>query len=184
MVYFFKGNVALITKKYIVFEVNNIGYQIFVSDPNLYKEGENTLIYIHEVIKEDESYYVGFRSSEDKNVFLKLLDAKGIGPKTALQILKYGGADGVSQAIKCNNIAYLKKIPGIGTKVAYQIMLDLKDEFSGFNTTSIKEYDEAKEGLKSLGFKKNEIENVLAQINIENATSNEIMKEALSRLRG
>jgi Holliday junction DNA helicase RuvA len=74
----------------------------------------------------------GFKSGEEKELFLKLIDVKGIGPKMALPILATGSINGVYDAIERENILYLTKFPKIGEKVARQIILDLKGKLGIF----------------------------------------------------
>ena len=126
MYYSMRGKVLVIKEDFIVLEVNNIGYEIFIShSDNFYLEQE-VLVYLHEVVREDEHYLVGFASLEEKEVFMSLISVKGIGPKTALGALSATTPSNFINAIKNSDIKYLKKLPGIGPKVASQIVLDLK----------------------------------------------------------
>jgi len=183
MIYSLRGNVALINNRCIIVETNNIGYQVFVSDPSCFKTNETVLLYIYEVIREDDHFLVGFKSLEEKQVFNALLLVKGIGPKSAIGILKYANPSQIKEAISCSNIAYLKKIPGIGSKGAYQILLDLKGKYEEFNTCNPNQYDDVKAALKELGYKATQIDRVLSQINEPDKTVEEIIKIALSKLK-
>ena len=74
----------------------------------------------------------GFNKIEERDLFLKLINVKGLGPKMALPILATGSISGIIDAINRENILYLKKFPKIGDKVAKQIVLDLKGKLENW----------------------------------------------------
>lgn len=182
MYFSFKGKIIYKEENYVVIEVNNIGYQIFVPHIDEFSIGDEKIIYLHNVIREDEQYLVGFTSLDEKKAFLSLITVKGIGPRTALNALGATKPSDLFAAISSNNVAYLKKLPGIGAKAAAQIILDLKGQLTD-TKANINQYDEVREALKSLGFKVKEIDNVLSTINIKNGSNEEILREALKRIK-
>ncbi len=182
MYFSFNGLISYIGKDYIVVEVNDIGYQVFVPRINEFSLNEKRKVYVYNIIKEDEQYLVGFSSLEEKEAFLSLISVKGIGPKTALNALSETDANTLFKAISSNNITFLKKLPGIGAKAAAQIILDLKGQLAP-TSANVDQYEEVKKALKTIGFKNKEIDNVLCQINIGNASNEEIFKEALKLLK-
>lgn len=183
MFYFLKGIVSYIEKDNVIIDVHDVGYQVLVSHAADYQIGEEALIYVYTVIREDEQYLVGFQSLEEKAVFLSLIKVKGLGPKTAVSILSSTTPELLKSAIASNNVAYLKKLPGIGAKAANQIILDLKGVLVGGEKANPGIYDEVYEALKQLGFKGAAIDRVLATINEKDASSEEILRLALSKLR-
>ena len=182
MIYFLRGKVAFIDKDSIILDVRDVGYQILVSHIDEFEVGEDVLIYTYNVVREDENYLVGFRSLEEKTVFLSLIKVKGLGPKTVIGALSATTPQDVINAIASNNVAYLKKLPGIGAKAAAQVILDLKGELTG-DKGNPKQYEDVYEALKSLGFKGAAIDRVLATINEPGATDEEILRIALQRLK-
>ena len=182
MFYFLRGKVALVDKDSIVLDVRDVGYQMLVSHIDDFEVGEEILIYTYNVVREDENYLVGFRTLEEKNVFLSLIKVKGLGPKTVIGVLSATTPQDVINAIASNNVAYLKKLPGIGAKAAAQVILDLKGELTG-DKGNPKQYEDVYDALKSLGFKGAAIDRVLATINEPNATTEEILRIALQRLK-
>lgn len=183
MYYYLKGKVVLKDNDYVVIDVHDVAYSILVSHIDEYEIGEETLIYLHNVVREDEQYLVGFKSLEEKHVFLSLIKVKGLGPKTVINALSATTPSLVINAIASNNVAYLKKLPGIGAKAAAQVILDLKGELTGGEKGNPKQYDEVYEALKELGFKGAAIDRVLATINEPNATTEDILRIALNKLR-
>ena len=182
MIYFLKGKIALIENDSVIIDVNNVGYQVLVSHLDQYQVGEDVLMYTYNVVREDENYLIGFKDVEEKNVFLSLIKVKGLGPKTVIGALSATTPNDVINAISSNNVAFLKKLPGLGAKAAGQIILDLKGELTG-SKGNPKQYEEVYDALKSLGFKGATIDRVLATINEPNATTEEILRIALSRLK-
>ena len=183
MYFSFNGPISYIGDDYVVVEVNDIGYQVFVSHIEDYKLGEVTKIYLYNVVREDEQYLAGFKSIREKEAFVSLISVKGIGPRTALNALSATSAEDLFNAIAANNVTYLKKLPGIGGKAAAQIILDLKGQLATGSEANPDQYDEVREALKSLGFKVKVIDDTLAQISIPNATNEEILRAALKKLR-
>ena len=181
MIYSLKGKVLLIDGDTVVIDVHDVGYQVLVSHVNDYEIGQEAFLYTYNVVREDEQYLVGFSSPEEKEVFLALIRVKGLGPKTVIGALSATTANDVKNAIAANNVAYLKKLPGIGAKAASQIILDLKGELTGTKGDPTV-YDEVYEALKELGFKGAAIDRVLATINEKDASAEDILRIALTKL--
>lgn len=179
---YIKGIVTEIMPGYVVLENNNIGYKINTPNPYAFKENNEYKIYVYEHIREDEHSIYGFSNVEEKNMFLKLIDVKGLGPKMALPILATGSIAGIIDAINRENILYLKKFPKIGEKVAKQIILDLKGKVeTNVEYKSETDNNDVMEALKALGYKSSDITSVMPKINRNETIENQI-KEALKLL--
>ncbi len=182
MIYFLRGEIHSVGKDSVVIDVRDIGYQVLVSHIEQFEVGQKVLLYTYNVVREDENYLIGFLSTEERDVFLSLIKVKGLGPKTVIGALSATTPQEVIAAISSNNVAFLKKLPGLGAKAAGQIILDLKGELTG-SKGNPKQYEEVYDALKSLGFKGTAIDRVLSTINEPNATTEDILRIALSRLR-
>ena len=123
---YLKGKITKQLANYIVIDVNGVGYKVYTPNPYKFKENEETMVYVYNHIREDENSLYGFSSEEERDLFLRLIDVKGLGPKMAMPILATGSINGIIDAIDRENILYLKKFPKIGEKLARQIILDLK----------------------------------------------------------
>ncbi len=180
---YIKGIVKEIDSSFIVLDNNGIGYLIFTPNPYSFKEDEEAKVYIYQHIREEENSLYGFKTLEEKEMFLKLMSVKGIGPKMTLPILATGSISGIIDAIERENILYLKKFPKIGDKVAKQIILDLKGKLniSVNNTTSTDNTDELIEVLLGLGYKMPDIKRILPNVNKQDEIGNQV-KEALKLL--
>ena len=115
---------------YIVIENGGIGYTVFVANPFSFEIDKEERVYLYNNIKEDEYSLYGFKSVDERNMFLKLINVKGLGPKMAMPILATGSIPGIVDAIERENILYLTKFPKIGEKLARQIILDLKGKLA------------------------------------------------------
>ena len=125
MYFYIKGTVVEQYGSYIVLDKDNIGYLINVANPYSFELNKEYKVFIYQQIREDENSLYGFKTLEEKDLFLKLISVKGIGPKMALPILATVSINGIVDAIERENILYLKKFPKIGEKAARQIILDL-----------------------------------------------------------
>ena len=170
-----------IYSSYIVLDNNGIGYMIYTASPYSFDIDKEYTVYLYQYVREDEISLYGFKSLEEKNLFLKLIDVKGLGCKMALPMLASGSPEGIIDAIERENILYLKKFPKIGDKVARQIILDLKGKLVSKEEASAANYGELTDALKSLGYKNNDINKVLKQVNPSETLENQI-KEALKLL--
>lgn len=178
------GKVVEITGSYIVLENNGIGYSIYTPNPYAFDdENKEYKVYLYQQIKEDEHLLFGFKTKEEKELFLKLISVKGMGPKMALPILATGSVAGVIDAIERENILYLKKFPKIGDKVAKQMILDLKGKLGNVSTLELVEnsYDELIEVLKGLGYKDKEFKAIIPKVDNSLSIEDQV-KEALKLL--
>jgi len=161
----------------IVIDNNGIGYNIFVANPYSFNEEGKTKVYIYTHQNEYETSMYGFKTKEERELFLRLIDVKGLGPKVALGLFATGSVSGIVDAIDRENVLYLTKFPKIGDKLARQIILDLKGKLT---KSSVKndENDELVEVLVSLGYKNPDIKKVLPQIDCSKKLEEQI-KDAL-----
>lgn len=180
---YLKGKVTEIESNHITLEISGIGYLIYTANPYQFEIDNEYKIYIYQLIREDELSLYGFKTIEDKQLFLKLISVKGLGCKMALPMLATGSSTGIIDAIERENILYLKKFPKIGDKVARQIILDLKGKLvnSQQGVNNAIELDELVEVLKGLGYKNPDIKRVLPNIDKSKAIEEQI-KEALKLL--
>ena len=179
---YIKGVVTEISSTTITLDNNGIGYKIFTPNPYSFQEGETYTVYVYQYIREDEMSLYGFKTVGEKDLFLKLIDVKGLGPKMTLPMLAMGSIAGISDVINRENILYLKKFPKIGDKLAKQMILDLKGKLDIVDTGSVVDVsDELIEVLKGLGYKDKEIKSVIPNVNKELKIEDQV-KEALRLL--
>ena len=175
---YIKGFIKEIESNYIVLDNNGIGYLIYTPNPYSFNIDKEYTVYIYQNVKEDELTLYGFKLKEEKDLFLKLIEVKGLGCKMALPIIATGSINGIIDAIERENILYLKKFPKIGDKVAKQIILDLKGKLNTNGVVTTNSNDELIEVLKGLGYKTQDILKVVRQVNTNLSLEDQI-KESL-----
>ncbi|HIX43610.1 ATP-dependent DNA helicase RuvA [Kurthia sp. 3B1D] len=199
---YIKGVVTRITPEYIVMEQGGIGYQLNTPNPYAFHQSEELVqVFTHLQVREDAHVLFGFTSLEQRELFRKLIQVSGIGPKGALAIVGSGTPNAVVTAIEQEDEKFLVKFPGVGKKTARQMILDLKgkldqflenidlksaeDELPLFGVNAYQhELDEAMLALAALGYSERELEKVTKILaDDENLTTTEAyMKQALKLL--
>ena len=179
------GKITYIKNNAVVVDNSGIGYLVYVSNPYSFEINNEYKVFIYQHITEDENTLYGFKTIEEKDLFLKLISVKGLGCKMALPILAVGEINGIMDAIERENILYLKKFPKIGDKLARQMILDLKGKLEfigvGISDDQINTEDELKEVLLGLGYKEKEIIPVLAKVDTSLPIEGQV-KDALKLL--
>ncbi len=168
MIAFIKGTVASYGVDWVIVDCNGMGYYIAYPHTDEISLNKEVMIHTYMHISENDIGLFGFSSLEEKELFLRLISVKGLGPKTAMNMLGKAGYDTIVAAIEEGNVTALKKLPGIGAKSASQIVLDLKGKLVPTNTASSAkpsqdyppEIKDALEGLKNLGYRPNELGSV------------------------
>jgi Holliday junction DNA helicase RuvA len=179
---YIKGKITEITPNYVTLESNAIGYKILTPNPfNFSIDGDFT-VYIYQKVTDDAITLYGFKSSEARDLFIKLISVNGIGPKSAIAILASGSVGSITNAIEEGNAKYLQKFPGIGPKASQQIVLDLKGKID-FENVSIRTQNmvEVEEALVALGYKTKEIEKVIKKLD-NTKNTNDLIKDALQMM--
>jgi len=131
LIEFIQGQLQIKGSNFIVLQVGGIGYRLFASSLTIaklppVKEEVTVFTYLH--VREDELSLYGFLSSEEKEIFITLLQVSGIGPKLALTILSHLSGSELRRAIMLGDIQSLLTIPGVGKKTAGRMVLELKDK--------------------------------------------------------
>lgn len=183
---YIKGMVTEITSTYITVETYGIGYLIKVANPYSFKQDENTTIYLHYHIREDAQELYGFHSRLEKEVFEKLINVKGLGPKGSLAIIAQTTPEEIATNVQNGNDKFFNQFPGIGPKLSQQIILDLKGKLSFIDNsyTIDPRLEKVSEALKSLGYTQSDIKAVIKKIVLNvDTTESEAFKQCLKMLK-
>lgn len=180
---YIKGKVAFLESNSVIIDNNGIGYNIFVANPYSFEEGSETTIYVYNQIREDEHSLYGFKTKDERELFLKLLSVKGLGPKVGIGFFATGSVAGIVDAIDRENVLYLKKFPKVGEKLAKQIVLDLKGKLGNVNveSTDVNDSFELISVLESLGYKSVDINKIVPNVD-KSKSIEEQVKDALKLL--
>ncbi|MFH1749888.1 MAG: Holliday junction branch migration protein RuvA [bacterium] len=180
-----QGIISEFDINWIILDVGDVGYKVFVSQDILSKsKGKKITLYTHLHIRENLQELYGFSSIATLKIFEALISVSGVGPKGALGILSHSDADKIKQAIHTENPSIFTGVPGIGRKMASKIILELKNKLTGEELSSVlpKNLDEASEALAGLGYSRVEIARVFSEIPKNITDSNKQIKWALKKL--
>ena len=147
----------------VLIDVGGIGYEVEISMntytalPNV---GEKVKICTHLLIREDAHILFGFYEEAERIAFRQLIKVNGLGPKIALSVLSTYTISQLANAFNSKDSFMLTRVPGIGSKTAERLLIELKDKFP----TSITNIDDSnnnlgqiREALLGLGYKDSEI---------------------------
>ena len=184
------GTIIDISEKYVVIDVNGVGYKVYCATDTIASLSEDTLASLHTylAVREDALDLYGFGSMSEKNFFEMLISVSGIGPKSALGILSTTSIDTLAHAIATGDTSYLTKVSGIGRKTAEKIVLELRDKMRAHtdNTQSssgaLRMESDIVEALKALGYSQNEAREALKEVPASIVGTNARIKEALKFL--
>ncbi|MDY0214170.1 MAG: Holliday junction branch migration protein RuvA [Bacilli bacterium] len=184
MIYGLKGILVVQNVTDVVLNVNNVFYEVKVTNISEKTIGSEVFLYTYQVIREDDEYLIGFETLREKDLFMQLINVNGVGPKTALGILTATNPDRFFEAVATEDLSYLKKLPGVGPKGASQIILDLKGKLQTDTSKGTNPHEaEVTLALSNLGFKKAEITKVMKKVSLRALSANELLKLALNELR-
>lgn len=178
-----RGQIIEIGSRFLIVENQGLGYKVLVADVSQFSINQEIFLYLYHYKREEVEYLVGLTTKEERSAFRLLINVNGVGPKTALAILSKISYGQLLTAISNNDLDLIESLPGISSHMASQIYLDLKEHIAKNVRTNESQYKEAKEALKKLKFKVKDIDKVLPGIYIANATTQQIITEALRRLQ-
>jgi Holliday junction DNA helicase RuvA len=191
---FLSGKVDRISPTEIVVDCGGVGYLLNISLNTFeqVKDLKEIKLYAHLVVREDSQTLYGFATSNERELYVKLLGVNGVGPSTARMILSSMSVDDVISAITNGNIAILKSIKGIGPKAAQRLVIELQDKLSGIGSDGAyalsggsAEMESATDALMALGFTKVSVNKVLLKISKDggnNLSAEELIKKSLQLL--
>ena len=122
-----------------IMTAGGVGYELLIPlsvYETLPKPGESVRLHTFLVVKEDGWQLFGFSSSFERQVFQRVLDAKGVGPALALGMLSTLSAERLVRAIREKDITTLQSVPRVGRKKAEQLVLDLADKLDDVQASS------------------------------------------------
>jgi Holliday junction DNA helicase RuvA len=132
MIEYIKGQLTDVNPTYVVIEAAGVGYAINIALPTyselVGKEGQESRLYITEIIREDAHELYGFFSKGERELFVMLMTVSGIGANTARMIMSAYSAAEIRQIIATGNARALAQVKGLGPKTAQRIIVDLKDK--------------------------------------------------------
>jgi Holliday junction DNA helicase RuvA len=201
MIAYVDGFVEDITEDNTVIDVGGIGYNVNISSVTASKMpgiGEHVRLYTYTCVREDAFILFGFLNKDELDIFKKCITVNGIGPKGALAILSTLDAESFRFAVLSGDVKAISKAPGIGSKTAQKLILDLKDKLkyddsyfeqeirqteSGNELSANDQIKEAVQALISLGYGQTESLKAVKSIeNVDELDAGAILKSALKKM--
>lgn len=193
---YINGELAIKASNYVVVETAGVGYRIFMpvnSIKKLPEIGQKVKIHTYYHVREDNISLYGFNNLEELRMFELLISVSGIGAKSAIAMISEMSPSQFALDVISSDVSGLVKIPGIGNKTAQRIILELKDKLKtesaiikaevtqeDNNKLEIgKNVEEAVAALQVLGYQKKEIQNVLSKVQLQNLSTEDIIRKAL-----
>jgi Holliday junction DNA helicase RuvA len=179
MIAHLRGSLQLKSPKYLIIDVNGVGYEVTVPLTTFYELpalGSTVSLNVYTHVRENALQLYGFRASHEKDLFIRLMGVNGIGPRLAVNILSGISAQDLVASVRRGDVARLTIIPGVGRKIAERIVIELKDKLTALDVTgemdvpasteiSVAILDDALSALLNLGYKR-----AVAQRAIEQAS--------------
>lgn len=131
MIAFLNGRLEEKRPSVALLDVNGVGYEVFIplgTYDRLPAEGEPCRLFIHHHVREDAQTLFGFAREKEKEMFERLIEVSGIGPKSALGILSGMTVSELETAIAESNVKRISSVRGIGKKTAERIVVELRDK--------------------------------------------------------
>jgi Holliday junction DNA helicase RuvA len=187
-----RGRIARKQPPQIILECGGVGYEIetpmstFLELP---ETGTEIFLHTHLVVREDSQTLFGFSSEQEKSLFRSLLRISGVGAKMGLAILSGMSVNDFQRCVEYEDSARLVKIPGVGKKTAERLIIEMRDRIdvtsaeltAGTSTARSDPRNEAFDALLSLGYRSNEINHLLAKLDVADKSAEDIIRLALRR---
>ncbi|MEJ7848860.1 MAG: Holliday junction branch migration protein RuvA [Pyrinomonadaceae bacterium] len=177
MIAFLSGKLISKQANTVIVDVGGVGYEVMIPLSTFYELGEigaDVQLRIYTSVREDAIQLFGFRTTRERELYLKLISVQGIGPKSGIAMLSGMSGDEIISAIRTDDLARLVTIPGIGKKTAERLVIELRDKVGELSDGSAPRasasqvpadtvFDDALSALVNLGYQKNSAEKALQQ---------------------
>jgi Holliday junction DNA helicase RuvA len=197
-----RGHLAENDGDTIVVDVGGVGYQVWISAATLGAlppVGGELRLHVHShFIKDEPLRLYGFTDADERRLFQTLIDVQGVGPRVGLAILAGLPPGELVRAIAGGDVARLTQIKGVGRKIAERLTVELREKITALPaaarsgalpaaaparpTTPTGPLGDVYGALVALGFRPNEFEALLDQMDAERPTA-ELVRQALAALR-
>jgi holliday junction DNA helicase RuvA len=157
-----RGKVLATTLTSATIEVAGFGIEVRLPSPEALPVGKEILLPTYLAVKQDGMELYGFESGEDRDFFELILSVSGVGPKTALSVLRRAPREALIGAIGARDLNYLTKIVGLGKKSAEKMLVELADKVTA--TAHSDQDGEVFDTLVALGYSEREARKAVQSI--------------------
>ena len=196
MIRFIKGKFYPQADGTAVIETSSgIGFSMMIpANCPLYKhyEGEEVKAYTYMAVREDDISLYGFSSTDELELYTKLISVSGVGAKVGIAIMSIMPVDQLKHAIASGDAKTIATANGVGKKTAERVIIDLKDKVGDVVTSETgaavitpditSERSEAVSALMSLGYSKTEADQAVGIVKDEGLTAEQYIKLALKNM--
>ena len=176
MIAMLNGEVMYHGNGFVIVRVQDIGYKVIVPEEIAHALSGTVLLYTHEAIRDSEHELFGLKSMSALELFWKLINVSGVGPKSAQKIVYADEIEMVKAKISNGDLTFLTSVQGIGKKTAQKIVIELKGVFVDIPDVALFDED-AISALSSLGYSRRDAEQILSTV--EGTTTEERIRAAL-----
>ena len=174
-----------------IIEVGGVGFEVMIPErdrESLSPTDADVEFFTYLYVREDRLVLYGFLDKLDRELFTRLIDVTGVGPKLALNVLADYPATRVVAAIKGKETGFLRSLPGLGKKTAERLSMELADKLDDIEAApAVSEAPSEMRGdvilaLTSLGMTKHAAETALEKIHWrpdDTRTLEDVVKDAL-----
>lgn len=131
MIAHLRGRVLRKSPQEVIVDVAGVGYRVAIPVSTFYRlgeEGAEVSLRVHTHVREDALALFGFLTAHEQDLFERLIQVAGVGPKLAVNILSGIEAAELAAALRGSDIARLTRVPGVGKKTAERLVVELKDK--------------------------------------------------------
>lgn len=176
----------------VVVDVGGVGYWVWTPKGSIRPaDGDDVIrVFTHLHVREDAMELYGFGTPQERELFRVLTSVSGVGPKVGLAILSELMPEQLQSAVLSNDIGALKRVKGIGQKVAERLILELKTKLDHLDlaapeaAVSIGASQQAAylALTQTLGFGAHEARRALEQVREDGDSTENLIKKALAWL--
>ena len=192
MIGYLCGTLQAVTDKYVILDVNGVGYRVTLSDKmrgSLADLGQEIKLFTHFTMnpRDGAVELYGFATPEELRFFEMLTTISGIGPKSAQAILAKAELQPLQLAIFQGDEVYLHKVAGLGPKTAQRLIIELKEKIgalpvAGGTSAHYVSDSETVEALVALGYSTYQARSAMKQVTDKNGSVENKITAALKIL--
>lgn len=123
-----RGRVLSVGMTSAIVEVAGFGIEVRMSALGTLSPGKEASLAAYLAVKQDGMELYGFPDTADRDFFELMISIPGVGPKTALSVLRRSTREALEGAISKRDLAYLTKVVGLGKKSAEKMLVELADK--------------------------------------------------------
>jgi Holliday junction DNA helicase RuvA len=187
-----RGKLTFKQAPLVIIECQGVGYEVetpMSTFLDLPAAGEELFLHTHLLVREDAQTLYGFSSEDERTLFRTLLKISGVGAKMGLAILSTMSVVDFQRCVEYEDAATLVKIPGVGKKTAERLIIEMRDKIEKTGgapdaprvAVDVSPRSEAVDALMALGYKSGEVNKLIASLDTDGHSAEDIIRQALKQ---